>query len=244
MKKPLEHWNLQWVRQIRQTQFNEIHEVKDSIGNRYILRVTTPDKQRDQMWADLSRNALPYISKVVSLLKTPEKSYILEAYFQGLPLKDGKTLGTSIHHKEICLVGIQIAKCLKILYQKKGILHLDIKPENILMDEYGNAALIDFGAGISRIEGCNMLNTLQMGTPSYMSPERYTEPNAIGPMSDLYSLALTLKYMMTASENRHFSLWQFLSHWCENHRFNELKVLENAVLYDLFIQGLWEHMAN
>lgn len=243
MKRPLDQMHLKWVKKIRHTSLNEIHEVIDHLGTRYILRVMEASGHRVKMWQDLGKYHLPHLSKVVSVSQGEGLCYILEEKFLGIPLNQGTLNPTGLSHRDVCWLGIGVAKDLKVIFQEEGILHLDIKPENFLIDGHGNGRLIDFGAAISAIEKTNMLITPQMGTPRYMSPERYTDPNGMGPSTDLYSLALTLKYAMMTSGNRHYPLWQLLTNWGDPLWVQSLHTFEPEGLYSLFIQGLEEQMA-
>ena len=82
-----------------------------------------------------------------------------------------------------------------------NVVHRDIKPENILMHR-GNPQLADFGiaGAIERAGGDRLTATgMSIGTPAYMSPEQASGDRAIGPRSDLYSLAAVV-YEMLAGE--------------------------------------------
>ena len=79
----------------------------------------------------------------------------------------------------------------------KGILHRDIKPGNVLLRIDGTPVLADFG--LARLAGAMRRLTAiggVMGTPEYMSPEQAGD-QAIGPASDLYSLAVVAYEMLT-----------------------------------------------
>ena len=89
----------------------------------------------------------------------------------------------------------QIASALDYAGQQ-GIVHRDIKPDNILLREDGNAVLTDFGiaraADTSRMTGTGLI----IGTPNYMSPEQ-ARGHALDGRSDLYSLGIVLYEMLT-----------------------------------------------
>jgi len=89
-------------------------------------------------------------------------------------------------------VGIKISSALALV-QKKGMMHLDLKPDNILYNADGEPKLTDFG--IARREDEGRASEL-LGTPFYIAPERV----ALGKQdyrSDMYSLAATMYHALT-----------------------------------------------
>ncbi len=79
----------------------------------------------------------------------------------------------------------------------QGVMHRDIKPDNLLLDRQGRVHLIDFG--VARFfDDQSMTYTGQLvGTPLYMSPEQVTGRGAIDARTDLYSLGLVLYELLT-----------------------------------------------
>lgn len=242
MKKHLEQGHLKWVRQIKHTPLNEIHEVADPLGRTYILRIMEGTKQKIKMWQDLSRYQLPNLSNVMNIFHEEGRCYVIEEKYSGTPLSQSNLDPKGKRHKDIVYLGLGLAKDLAVLFREEGILHLDIKPENILVDAHGNGRLIDFGAAVTAVDRTNLRAIPQMGTPRYMTPERYTDPNRIGPSADLYSLALTLKYAMVNWEVTHFSLWQTLTDWSNPFWLESVGVYETDEWYSLFIEALEEQL--
>ncbi|MHC5055832.1 MAG: serine/threonine protein kinase [Planctomycetota bacterium] len=74
-----------------------------------------------------------------------------------------------------------------------GLVHQDVKPENIIIDRKGTAKLLDLG--LARRAGD--LKSARMGTPLYVSPEQIKGDRAIDVRSDIYSLGVTLFHMLT-----------------------------------------------
>jgi len=95
----------------------------------------------------------------------------------------------------VARLGIEVADALAAAHAR-GVVHLDIKPDNILLDSAGHAAVSDFG--IARVTaGVEPLASgLVSGTPHYMSPEQVAGDQLDG-RSDVYSLGVVLYELAT-----------------------------------------------
>lgn len=83
---------------------------------------------------------------------------------------------------------------------KRGLIHRDLKPGNILFDQYDDAYLSDFGIVKLMEAGASLTGTGIVGTPAYMSPEQARGERAIDGRSDVYSLGVILFEMLTGQE--------------------------------------------
>ena len=89
----------------------------------------------------------------------------------------------------------QIGRALDYAH-KQGVVHRDVKPNNILFDQYGDAYLADFGVAHEANASTLTATGFQPGTAAYMSPEQI-QGLEVGPRSDQFSLAVVFHHMVT-----------------------------------------------
>ncbi|MFZ1947259.1 MAG: tetratricopeptide repeat protein [bacterium] len=118
-----------------------------------------------------------------------------------MPYIEGKDLKALILERgalgvdEAVEIARQIAEALKCAHEA-GVIHRDLKPQNIMIDADGNACVADFGIAKS-VEASGLTVTGQIvGTPDYMSPEQ-AEGKEVDYRSDIYSFGLVLYEMLT-----------------------------------------------
>ncbi len=129
---------------------------------------------------------------IVTIYDAGEESglfYIAMEYIEGKSLREFLRTSKKIGFGEVQSLMEQICDALSYA-SKKGVIHCDIKPENIIIDKEGKVYLVDFG--IARTSTADLTKTmLSMVTPSYTSPERLNgmEPDV---RSDIFALGAVL----------------------------------------------------
>ena len=128
-------------------------------------------------------------------------SYIAMEYISGYNLSEVvKRIGKLPLYLSV-YIALEIARGLSYAH-KKGIIHRDIKPGNVLISTEGDIKLTDFGIAFktdSHVQD-NMTKTgTVLGTPAYMSPEQIQSSKDVDIRSDLYSLGV-LFYEMLAGK--------------------------------------------
>lgn len=105
----------------------------------------------------------------------------------GISLRELLASSGRLTPAEGAYVGAEICRALDYAHRKMNVVHRDITPRNVMIDDEGQVKLIDFGiAAISHLSGQAVL-----GTPGHMPPEQYTA-SAIGPEADLFAVATLL----------------------------------------------------
>ncbi|MHC5036311.1 MAG: protein kinase domain-containing protein [Planctomycetota bacterium] len=125
------------------------------------------------------------------------------SYFFAMAFVAGKSLAKMIDAGEVTprramVITEQVARGLQFAHTH-GVLHRDVKPENILMDNEGIPALTDFGLAKDILDDTHLtVSGVAMGTPQYMPPEQADGLlEKIDGRSDVYSLGATLYEMLT-----------------------------------------------
>jgi serine/threonine-protein kinase len=124
--------------------------------------------------------------------------------FYVMPYIEGETLRVTLNREkqlpvaEAVRIASEAASALDYAH-RHGLIHRDVKPENILLHD-GRALVADFGIAlaVSRAGGARVTETgLSLGTPQYMSPEQATADRDLTPRSDVYALGCVLYEMLT-----------------------------------------------
>ena len=138
----------------------------------------------------------PHVATVFEHGKTDSHAYIAIEYFPGGDLR-GRMQGPLEPEKALDYV-CQIADAL-VAVHANGVVHRDLKPDNIMLRENGDLVLTDFG--IAKDLSRNMNQTTRgegLGTPYYLSPEQVIS-SQVDPRSDLYSLGIMLFEFLTGA---------------------------------------------
>ncbi len=137
----------------------------------------------------------PYIIPIYRVGKSGRVIYFVMKYLRGSSLSEVVQRRGALPPEEIRSFLKQTAGALGYAHQN-GIVHRDIKPDNIMFDEIGHAILTDFGiakaATGTRLTGTGM----SIGTPHYMSPEQ-ARAQPLDGRSDIYSLGVVTYQCLT-----------------------------------------------
>lgn len=141
----------------------------------------------------------PYIVNVLEVFEENNTAYIVMEYIAGSSLKDKLSKEGVLPEPLVLRYIKQIGEALAFVHQK-NILHLDIKPSNIIIDRNNNARLIDFGVSkrydIQEEETSTTMLTLSKG---FAAIEQYDSEGiqTFTPCPDIYSLGATMYNLLT-----------------------------------------------
>jgi serine/threonine protein kinase/WD40 repeat protein/predicted nucleic acid-binding Zn-ribbon protein len=129
----------------------------------------------------------PFIIPLFDFWREPDSAYLVMRYLRGGSLRS-KLKSADMGLDEILHYVDNITSALSFAH-RNGVVHRDLKPDNILLDEEGNAYLSDFG--IARRIGRHPTTENISGSLAYMSPEQLKNDSPM-PQADIYSLGIML----------------------------------------------------
>jgi tRNA A-37 threonylcarbamoyl transferase component Bud32 len=136
----------------------------------------------------------PNIVGVIDAGEDAGTPYIVLEFVEGETLKDRIRRHGRLPISEAVAYAIEIARALGAAHARR-IVHRDVKPQNVLIDEEGTAKVTDFGIARSLAEEGLTADGRVLGTTDYVSPEQALG-RPVGPQSDLYSLGVVLFEML------------------------------------------------
>ena len=124
-----------------------------------------------------------------------DRHFLVMEYLEGQSLRDILQMQGALPLKETVEITLQLCDALAYAHSR-GVVHRDIKPDNIHILPGGIIKLTDFGIARITAEPSITIQGQVFGTPSYMSPEQVTS-HTVDHRTDLFSLGITLYEMLT-----------------------------------------------
>lgn len=137
----------------------------------------------------------PAIVPVYDFGEEGDQLYLVMRYMAGGTLTEKIKQGKSTLEYAVRILS-QIAPALDAVHAQ-GVVHRDLKPGNILLDNFGNPAISDFGIAFLTAATTDLTGNAVIGTPSYMSPEQVRSEADLDGRSDVYALGVILFEMLT-----------------------------------------------
>jgi serine/threonine protein kinase len=140
----------------------------------------------------------PNIINVIDVFEENGTVYYAMPYLSGGSLDDYVRRHGALDESEAMKYVKQIARALKYMHEEHHICHYDVKPANILLDDKGNAVLIDFGISKNYDASGHETSTTPIGLSEGYAPiEQYQQSvEEFSPVSDVYALGATLYFLL------------------------------------------------
>jgi serine/threonine protein kinase len=132
----------------------------------------------------------PHVCPILDFGLTESAVYLVMPYLKGGSLAARVYVHRTVAPAGVAAAAAQVATGLDYAH-RRGIVHRDVKPDNILYDEDGNAVITDFGIATARFHGRLTATGRAMGTPHYMSPEQ-AMGKLIDGRSDIYAMGVVM----------------------------------------------------
>ena len=159
-------------------------------GDTVVLKQILPEEK--QIYLKLLNARNECIAAIYGFVDYEGKTYVAREYVEGISVADFREKYGRPSDKTIISIGEDICKGLSLVHSL-GIVHRDINPDNVLIDNAGRAKIIDFG--ISRFTKENAPKDTQiLGTVGYAAPEQFGF-HQTSAKADIYSVGVLVNYL-------------------------------------------------
>lgn len=131
----------------------------------------------------------PNVVKIYDVIQTQEWPWIVMEYIPSETLQHAVQYGGALPPQRVAEIGLAVQEALDAAHAA-GVLHRDVKPDNVLLADDGRIVLSDFGLASVDTDG-SVTRTSQLGTPQYVAPER-ARYGTSSKEADYWSLGATL----------------------------------------------------
>lgn len=181
---------------------SDVYKAKDHIlGREVAIKVLKQEFSEDATFVAKFRTEAqsaaglehPNIVNIYDVGSENGRYFIVMEYVEGITLKTYIEKKGQLNFKEAISIAIQVGRGIEAAHSK-GIIHRDIKPQNIIISTEGKVKVTDFG--IARAASSNTIHADVMGSVHYASPEQARNGYVDG-KSDIYSLGIVMYEMVT-----------------------------------------------
>ena len=193
------------IKEIGEGSTGKVYLVKQiSMDRELALKILNPEisakpELLEQFYKEVKIIAKLIHPNIVTAYKAGEDSgyhYLAMTYVPGGTLEDRINDKGPLPEKVALSNALECALGLQYAWEKERILHLDIKPENLMLDKKDNIKIADLGIARCLNDMMETENRI-VGTPAFMSPEQALGEENLDSRSDIFSLGGTLYFMLT-----------------------------------------------
>jgi WD40 repeat protein len=146
--------------------------------------------------AILERFNHPGIVRVYATYEENGTAYMMMEYLPGESLAQGLARRGPMNRAQAMEVARQVGAALQAVHSS-GVVHSDVKPENVIKTPDGRLVLLDFGVSRGYLSSKAAKGAMQAVSPGYSPPEQYHYGKALTPASDVYAMGATLWHLLT-----------------------------------------------
>ena len=199
--EPLRGYRL--VEQIGEGAFGVVYRAtQPHIGREVAIKAVPPElanhpdfvRRFEREAQTVARLEHPHIVPLYDYWREPDAAYLVMRFLRGGSLEELVKAGPLEPNRAASILD-QVAAALSAAH-RQGVVHRDVKPGNVLLDEEGNAYLTDFGVALDAGSPEKASGTMLRGTPAYLSPEQVRLDPA-SPQTDVYALGIVAYEIIT-----------------------------------------------
>ncbi len=187
----------------------EVYRAEDAHLKKVVaLKRLSPGLRRDGLYrrrfreeaGHVSRINVPHVAAIYDVIEENDDSFLVMEFIEGETLRQRqRKKGRPLTLEEFLHIAMQCAEAL-VAAHKRGVVHSDIKPENIMLDASGQVKILDFGVA-KHLPGSEESSTIDRagtmsGTPAYMAPEVLLQKRPDG-RADIFSLGIVFYEVLT-----------------------------------------------
>lgn len=181
------------------------HAMDSSLQRSVALKLLPPDMFTDRLMKERFLREARAIAQLehANIVRIYEFGEFQESYFMAMEYLTGGSIGDALKGGKVydqdsaVKIGISIASGLGAAHSA-GIVHRDVKPDNLMFSRTGELKIVDLGLARSQQDGKPLtVAGAILGTPHYMAPEQILGDGQISGQADIYALGITLYHMVT-----------------------------------------------
>ncbi len=184
---------------------------RDSTGGTVALKILRIDGDEATMQRRVHREVAallqlkghPYVVHVEEVIQLESTAVVVMEFAKNGSLAGVLADRKRLHPPEVLLAATHVASALRDAHER-GIVHRDIKPHNLLLGEFGQVKVCDFGIS-ALTKGPISTDRTSALSYRYASPEELEDEPDVGPPTDVYSLGVTMRQLATGETKRNAS---------------------------------------